>query len=248
MTDSRNSSSIDIAANLQRVRKSIAAAAQKSGRDPNSVRLLPVSKTVSIEGIRAAMKAGEHRFGENRVQEALRKHETLAEEPIDWIIIGSLQTNKARDVARFAKEVQSLDRLRLAETLERRLQMENRAIDVLVQVNTSGESQKSGLAPDEVGDFLKKIRPFETLRVKGLMTLALFSDDHEAVRTCFRRLRELRDQLQNLPGHDFDLKELSMGMSGDYEIAIEEGSTEVRVGQAIFGPRPLPDSYYWPSG
>lgn len=239
---------VDIVGNLRRVRESIVEAAEAAGRDPKSVRLLPVSKTVSDERIKIAIEAGERRFGENKVQEAKRKSETFADEALDWVIVGNLQTNKARDVARFASEVQSLDRLRLAEILERRLQLEGRAIDVLVQVNTSGEATKSGLRPEEVPAFMKELRSFETLRVKGLMTLALFSDDMDAVRACFRRLRELRDRLRDLPQNDWELTELSMGMSGDYRVAIEEGATEVRIGQAIFGPRPLPDSHYWPTG
>ena len=236
-----------IAANLRHVREVIAAAVGKAGREPDSVRLLPVSKTVSVEGIRVAIAAGERRFGENKVQEAAGKREALADEALDWVIIGHLQTNKVKEVARFASEVQSLDRLKLAETLERRLQGEGRSMDVLVQVNSSEEASKYGLRPEEVVGFFKELKNFETLRVRGLMTLALFSRDAVRVRACFRRLRVLRDQLRDVD-NDLELTELSMGMSGDYALAIEEGSTEVRVGQAIFGPRALPDSYYWPSG
>lgn len=247
MNPSENRPPVDIAANLQRVRESIAAAARKAGREPESVRLLPVSKTVAVEGIRVAVAAGERRFGENKVQEAAGKSEAMAEDSLDWVIIGHLQTNKAKEVARFASEVQSLDRLKLAETLERRLQNEGRVMDVLVQVNTSDEASKYGLAPEAVAEFLGQLKSFETLRVRGLMTLALFSSDAVRVRACFQRLRVLRDRLRDAHS-DLDLKELSMGMSGDYALAIEEGSTEVRVGQAIFGPRALPDSHYWPTG
>jgi pyridoxal phosphate enzyme (YggS family) len=247
MNESENRPPVDIAANLRQVREAIAAAVRKAGREPDSVRLLPVSKTVSVEGIRVAIAAGERRFGENKVQEAAGKSEALADESLDWVIIGHLQTNKVKEVVRFAGEVQSLDRLKLAETLERRLQSEGRAMDVLVQVNTSEEASKYGLRPEEVADFFKELKNFETLRVRGLMTLALFSSDPVRVRACFRRLRVLRDQLREAD-NDLELTELSMGMSGDYELAIEEGSTEVRIGQAIFGPRALPDSYYWPTG
>ncbi len=150
-------------------------------------------------------------------------------------------------MARFATEFQALDSLRVAEALDRRLQSEGRALDVFVQVNTSGEASKFGLPPDEVGAFLKKLPAYSSLRVKGFMTLALFSAEAERVRECFVLLRELRDRLRQEAPADVQLDELSMGMSGDYEIAIEEGATVVRVGQAIFGARATPDTYYWPS-
>jgi pyridoxal phosphate enzyme (YggS family) len=148
-----------------------------------------------------------------------------------------LQTNKAKEVARWASEVQSLDRLELAEALDRRLQMEGRAIDVLVQVKTSPEETKSGLEPSQLADFLKALSGIATLRVKGLMTMAILSEDKQAVRHCFRQLRQLRDDMSALNIPNISLDRLSMGMSGDFEIAIEEGSTEIRVGTAIFGTR-----------
>lgn len=248
METSRDSNPIAIRSNLRRIREAMAKAAVQAGRDPASVRLLPVSKTVSPEGIRSAIAAGERRFGENKVQEADRKRTALSGEPIDWILIGHLQTNKVKQVARFAAEVQSLDRLKLAETLERRMQEAGRSIDVLVQINTSDEPSKYGLHPDEARGFLREMKAFETLRVRGLMTLALFSSDPVRVRACFRRLRLLRDALRGQDDLGLELHALSMGMSGDFALAIEEGSTEVRIGQAIFGPRPLPDSHYWPTG
>jgi hypothetical protein len=165
-----------------------------------------------------------------------------------WAIIGHLQTNKAKLVAEFASEFQALDSLRVAEALDKRLQSLGRSLDVLVQVNTSNEESKFGLPPDEVEAFVKQLPAFASLRVRGLMTLALFSDDAAKVRPCFVRLRELRDRLRpSVPG-GVAMDELSMGMSGDYELAIEEGSTIVRVGQAIFGARKTPDATYWPDG
>jgi pyridoxal phosphate enzyme (YggS family) len=236
-----------IAANVARVRARIAAACARVGRDAVDVTLLPVTKTVPPERLRAAFAAGLTRFGENKVQEARGKAEALADLPVAWSLIGHLQTNKAKYVARFAAEVQSLDSLRVAEALDRRLQAEGRAIDVLVQVNTSGEASKYGLPPEDVPAFLRELPAFSALRVLGLMTLAVFSSDARRVRVCFVRLRQLRDRLlQDAPAAVM-LAELSMGMSGDFEIAIEEGATIVRVGQAIFGPRPLPDSFYWPA-
>ncbi len=234
----------EFARHVAAVRARIDAAAARAGRDPGEVRLLPVSKTVPSERIRAAVAAGLRTLGENKVQEAARKHEELADLDVSWALIGHLQTNKARDVAAFADEFHALDSVRLAEALDRRLQAAGRSLDVYVQVNTSAEESKSGLAPGEVLAFLAELPRFDALRVRGLMTLAIFSPDVERVRGCFRLLRTLRDQARDEglvgPG------ELSMGMSGDYEIAIEEGATTVRVGQAIFGARATPDSEYWP--
>lgn len=231
---------------LALVRERIAAAVRTAGRDPAEVRLLPVTKTVPAARLRAAVEAGCRAFGENKVQEAREKAEALSDLAIDWSIIGHLQTNKTRYVARFAAEVQSLDSLKLAAALDRRLQIEGRGLAVLVQVNTSGEASKYGLPPERVAAFLHELPAFAALRVRGLMTLAVFSQDAERVRTCFRRLRALRDRLRQEAPAAVTLNELSMGMSGDFELAIAEGATIVRVGQAIFGPRPLPDSHYWP--
>jgi len=239
----------DFRHNLAAVKSRIAAACGRAGRDPATVRLLPVSKTVDEARIRAAHAAGCHWLGENKVQEAERKAEAMADLPdVKWSVIGHLQTNKAKVLARFASEFQALDSLRVAEALERRLQAESRSLDVFVQVNTSGEASKYGLAPADTAAFLSRLPAFQSLRVRGLMTLALFADDAERVRACFVLLRTLRHQLrQDVPGAT-GLDELSMGMSGDYEIAIEEGATVVRVGQAIFGARGTPDSAYWPPG
>jgi len=181
------------------------------------------------------------------VQEAHHKWEATQDlTDLQWSVIGHLQTNKAKLVARFATEFQALDSLRLAEALDRRLQAEERSLDVFVQVNTSGEASKYGLAPADVAAFVRALPTYSALRVRGLMTLALFSSEAQRVRQCFVLLRTLREQLRQSAPAGISLDELSMGMSGDFEIAIEEGATVVRVGQAIFGARPMPDSYYWP--
>ena len=240
----------DFARNLDAVQARIARAAARAGRDPRSVRLLPVSKTVAEDRLRNAVAAGYYRLGENKVQEAKRKSENLADLDVSWAVVGHLQTNKARDVAAFAAEFQALDSLRLAEALDRRLQAAGRSLDVFVQVNTSGEESKYGLSPDEVPAFLAALPRFETLRVQGLMTLALFSGDLERVRACFVRLRTLRDRARDTDPDLIGPGELSMGMSGDFEVAIDEGATCVRVGQALFGSRApqYDEAHYWPSG
>jgi len=237
----------DLRHNLAQVRDRIAAACRRAGRDPAGVRLLPVSKTIDEPRLRLAYAAGCRELGENKVQEAHAKWEAMADLPdLRWAVIGHLQTNKAKLVARFASEFQALDSLRVAQALDRRLQAEGRALDVFVQVNTSGEASKFGLPPDQVAAFLRELPACASLRVRGLMTLALFSPDAARVRPCFARLRELRDRLRQQAPAGIALDELSMGMSGDYALAIEEGATTVRVGQAIFGARALPDSHYWP--
>ncbi|HMO45787.1 MAG TPA: YggS family pyridoxal phosphate-dependent enzyme [Rubrivivax sp.] len=237
----------DFRRNLAAVRARVAAACARVGRDAAGVRLLPVSKTKPEASLRLAYAAGCREFGENKPQEAYGKWQAMADlADLRWSVIGHLQTNKAKLVARCASEFQALDSLRVAEALERRLQAEGRALDVFVQVNTSGEPSKYGLPPDDAAAFLRRLPAFAALRVRGLMTLALLSAEAARVRQCFVRLRELRDRLRQQVPDGIGLDELSMGMSGDFEIAIEEGATVVRVGQAIFGARAAPDTDYWP--
>jgi pyridoxal phosphate enzyme (YggS family) len=231
---------------LTSIRLRIAEACRRAGRDPASVRLLPVSKTVPAERVRLAINAGLTAFGENKVQEARDKAAALADLPLRWSVIGHLQTNKAKYVARFAHEFQALESLRVAEALDRRLQVEGCRLDVFVQVNSSGEASKFGLKPEEAPAFVRQLPVFTALRVRGLMTLAVFSSDPARVRPCFHRMVALRERLRQDGPAGCSFEELSMGMSGDFELAVEEGATVVRVGQAIFGPRPLPDSHYWP--
>lgn len=231
----------------EQLRARVDDACRGAGRDPGEVTILPVSKTFGPERIREAVDLGLHRFGENKVQEIRDKATALATEEadpgIDWVMIGHLQTNKAGVVARLAAEVQSLDRLKLAVALDRHLRAESRVIDVLVQIKTSDEPSKYGLEPDRLLPFLDELSGYPTLRARGLMTLAINASDPDSVRGCFRRLRELRDLAAT---HGHDLPRLSMGMSGDFPLAIAEGATEVRIGTALFGARSYPDSYYWP--
>ncbi|HWK69473.1 MAG TPA: YggS family pyridoxal phosphate-dependent enzyme [Burkholderiaceae bacterium] len=236
-----------IAARLAQILRRIDEAAVGAGRTPGSVALLPVSKTFGEAAIREAVAAGVRRFGENKAQEIRSKYEPLADCGIDWVMIGHLQTNKAKDVARMASEIQSLDRMELAIALDKRLQQEGRAIDALVQVKTSTEPSKYGLPPEQLPDFLRRLaRETPTLRVRGLMTLAINAPDQDAVRACFRSLRQLRDRMLDEAIDGIELARLSMGMSGDFETAIQEGSTEVRIGTAIFGGRIYGDDHYWP--
>lgn len=231
------------AANLKTVHERIAAACQRCGRRVEDVRLLPVTKTVPAQVLRLAHAAGISNFAENKLQEARDKQAVLGDLAIRWSVIGHLQTNKVKYLVRFASEFHALDSFRLAAELNRRLDAEGRDLDVFVQVNTSGEESKYGLHPDDLIPFVERLPEFPRLKPRGLMTLAIFSTDTERVRNCFRLLRDLRDRAVSVhPG----LAQLSMGMSGDFEIAIEEGANVVRVGQAIFGARPTGDSYYWP--
>ncbi len=231
------------AANLETVHERIAAACRRCGRRIEDVRLLPVTKTVPAHVLRLAFAAGISDFAENKLQEARDKRAVLGDLAIRWSIVGHLQTNKVKYLVRFASEFHALDSVRLAEELNRRLDAEGRDLDVFVQVNTSGEESKYGLHPNDLMSFVERLPEYPRLKPRGLMTLAIFSADTERVRTCFRLLRDLRDRAVSVhPG----LTELSMGMSGDFEIAIEEGANVVRVGQAIFGARPTDDSHYWP--
>jgi pyridoxal phosphate enzyme (YggS family) len=228
---------VDVAANLARVRADIDAACQAEGRDPGEVRLLPVSKTHPVAVLEAAYQAGVRLFGENRVQEASEKAEHFAgadHADLRWAMIGHLQTNKVRQVAAFAHEFHALDSLKVARGLHRALEELDRTLDVFVQVNSSAEPQKFGLPPEQVSDVVAELAGLSTLRVRGLMTVAVQSDDAREVAACFARMVELRDTLpEHLCG-----RELSMGMSGDFALAIAHGATTVRVGQAIFGARP----------
>jgi pyridoxal phosphate enzyme (YggS family) len=226
---------LDMRANLGRVQESVARACARARRAPDSVLLIAVSKTVEIERVRLAIEAGVAALGENRVQEAKEKIEALGR-PVPWHLIGSLQTNKARDAARLFDWVQSVDRLELAQELSRRAHAVSRRLNVLLQVNVGDEPQKGGVAVAELKRLHEVVAALPNLSVRGLMAIPPATGDPEQARPYFRRLRELRDEL--------GLEHCSMGMSADYEVAIEEGATMVRVGTAIFGPRaPRPGAH-----
>jgi PLP dependent protein len=220
---------LDIAANLERVRERVARAAERAGRTPDDVLLIGVSKVVEIERIRAALAAGLGALGENRVQEAKAKVAELGR-PVPWHLIGHLQTNKVKDALPLFDLIQSLDRLELAHELERRAAAQGRVVEALLQVNVASEASKGGFAPDAVSEALDTIGTLSHVRVRGLMAIPPEVERAEDSRPWFRRLREMADK--------HGLRDRSMGMSGDFEVAIEEGATMVRVGTAIFGPRP----------
>lgn len=217
----------------EEVRKYLALQKRLNARSPlkEGVRVLPVTKTVEPARILPLKDAGAAEIGENRVQEALEKL-PLLEGAFGIRIIGRLQTNKARYVARFASAVESLDRIELADALQRALDRENRALDVLIEVNAGNDPAKAGVAPEELKQFLRAASAYDRLRVRGLMTVAPIADDPELVRPCFRRMRRL---FEDFGAGEWDT--LSMGMSADCDVAAEEGATQVRAGSAIFGKR-----------
>lgn len=220
-------------------------AARESGRNPAEIKLLLATKTVSSENIKIALELGETLIGENKVQELQQKFEALKNIHHQTHFIGHLQSNKIKHVLKYADCIQSVDRISLAEKLHKRLLFEKRTMNIMLQINTSHEESKFGVAPENAIDFAKNIAQFDTLRVQGLMTIGLFSAEEEKVRKCFKTLKNLQIQIQNLQLSNYENYELSMGMSQDLEIAIQEGATMIRVGTAIFGERIHPDSYYW---
>ena len=227
---------VDIAGNCKRVMEGIANAAERSGRDPQQVKLLAATKTQSAPAVRAAVEAGVRLLGENYVQEAQAKKEIVGD-VAEWHLIGHLQRNKARAAVGLFAVIQSLDNLRLARSLDREGRGQNRDVDVLVEVNLAGEGSKTGVAEEGLAPLLRDLSGLSRIRVKGLMIVPPFAEDPKASRPYFRRLRELRDSLNELGLPNVALEELSMGMTHDYQVAVAEGSTMVRVGTALFGPR-----------
>jgi PLP dependent protein len=230
-----------ISDNIAEVSRRIAAAAQRSGRSPSEISLMAVTKTQPVERIRDAYAAGIRLFGENRVQEFLGKMEALRNlQDAEWHMIGHLQSNKATKAVDIFKAVDSVDSLHLARKLDSSAQVLGKKLKVLIEINVGGEAAKSGVPPDsdDLGQILQGAAALEHLEICGLMTVPPFTEDPQHARPYFRKLRELRDQIiaRKLPRVAMSV--LSMGMSHDFEIAIEEGSTCVRVGTGIFGERP----------
>lgn len=232
--------------NLREIELRIQKACEAANRPAGDVKLLLATKTVPAEIIKTVLQSGQTLIGENKVQEIKEKYEVLADTPHQKHFIGHLQTNKIKDILKYGVTcVQSLDRLDLAEKLNQKLVQENKTLDVFIQVNTSGEESKFGISPQNALDLIQQVAALKNLRIQGLMTIGLFSAEEEAVRKCFRLLKNIQQEAIALDLPDVSLTELSMGMSGDLEIAIAEGATIVRVGTAIFGQRIYPDSFYW---
>ena len=236
----------NILKNIEVIKQRIAAACARVGRKPEEVKLLLATKTVTPERIKIALKDGNTLIAENKIQELKEKYEALKEVPHTNHFIGHLQTNKIKEILRYQVScVESVDRIDLAQKLHNRLASEGKELDIFIQVNTSNEESKFGADPAEVLDLVKQVAQLPTLHIKGLMTIGLFSAETEKVRACFKLLKHLQQEIIALGLPNVDPQELSMGMSGDLETAIEEGATIVRVGTAIFGQRIYPDSYYW---
>lgn len=226
---------MDIAANLASLRERIAAACARAGRDPAAVTLMGVSKFQPPEAVRAALDAGLTTFGESRVQEAKAKI-PLCPGRARWQMIGHLQSNKCRDAVALFSMIQSVDSLALAQELDRQCEKAAKTLPILLEVNVAGEASKFGYAPAKVLADFRELNQLPRLEIHGLMTIAPYSPTPERARPVFRRLRELRGECEQLLGAPLPV--LSMGMSGDFEVAIEEGATLVRVGSALFGERP----------
>jgi len=225
-----------IAENIAGIRRRLNAAAARAGRDPDSVRLMAVSKTVEPDRVRQAIGAGITLLGENYVQEAREKIPVIGH-GVEWHMIGHLQTNKVKYVVNLFDWIHSVDRLELAQELDKRAGQNSRTLKVMIEVNVSGEASKSGAEPSQVLELVRQIAALPHLQVRGLMTMPPYSDQPETSRPYFQSLRGLRDEIRVAALPNISMDELSMGMTDDFEVAIEEGATIIRVGRAIFGER-----------
>lgn len=231
---------MSVAENLNVLRRRVAEAAERVGRKPQEIEIVAVTKQIPVRRIREAVELGLTNIGENKAQELLEKFKELGQEiggtRISWHFVGHLQTNKVKQIIRFTDLVHSLDRLHLAEEINKRAQQIDRTQSVLVQVNVAEEKEKFGIFPADVVSFIEEVRGFGYLKIEGLMTMAPFFAEAERARPTFRKLKELSDRIkEKYP--DLPLKYLSMGMTNDFEVAIEEGSNMIRIGTAIFGRR-----------
>ncbi len=236
----------EITNNINKILKRIDAACIRSGRSADEVKLLLATKTVSAENIKLAFDAGQLLIGENKVQEIIQKYDSLSDIEHETHFIGHLQSNKIKDVLRHNVScIQSVDSLKLATGLQNKLELYDKDIDILIQVNTTNENTKFGVSPSELVKLVKEVALLDRIHIKGLMTIGLFSSDAAKVRSCYRLLKKLQLEVIDENIDKVEMGILSMGMSDHLEIAVEEGSTMVRVGTAIFGKRVYPDSYYW---
>lgn len=231
--------------NLNIIHNRIQQACKKANRNPNDIRLLLATKTVDSDRINFALQQGETLVGENKVQELKQKCTAIKAENPEVHFIGHLQSNKIKEVIKWATCIESIDRLSVAKKLQKRLEFEEKEIEVYIQVNTSFEDSKFGVLPKNTIELVREVSKFKNIHIKGLMTIGLLSSESTEIRKCFQLLKQLQQEITALQIPNVEIKELSMGMSGDLEIAIEEGATIIRVGTAIFGERIYPDSYYW---
>ena len=234
--------------NIRVLGKRINQACGRAGRDPDDVKVLLAIKTVPPDRILQATDLGYTTVGENRIKEARRKFKQMGDRAADleWHYIGHMQSNKVNKVVSISSMVQSVDRMKIVRKMDRRVKKVGKNMDVLIQVNTSGEDSKYGIDPEEAAEFVEEASEYKRLNIKGLMTIGLFSDDWPEVRKGFAQLRQLRDAIAAKNFTGVSMEHLSMGMTNDFELAIEEGATIVRIGRAVFGERDKPDSYYWP--
>ena len=229
----------EIHQNIIDIEQRITAAAQKSGRKREDILLLAVSKTIDVPRIKQAVDCGLKELGENRVQEILEKYDTMGKD-VCWHLIGHLQTNKVKYIINKVKMIHSVESIKLAEEIDKRAKQSNVIMDILVEVNIADEQSKFGVTPKETLSFIKNIAFLDNIRIKGLMTVAPFVDNPEENRDCFRRMRQLLVDINAEKIDNVNMNVLSMGMSNDFEVAIEEGATIVRVGTNIFGKRVYP--------
>lgn len=232
--------------NLRTVRQQMELACQASGRKIEDVKLLLATKTVPLEKLQMAIQAGETLFGENKAQELRDKFPLMQQfNQVEWHFIGHLQTNKVKDVVKYVTLIHSVDRLKLGQALNQQLAKENKTMDILVQINTSYEESKFGASPETALELVEQLSQFDTLNVKGLMTIGKLNATNDETRHCFQLLKSIQTQVREKKFPRVEMDILSMGMSGDFKVAIEEGATIIRVGTSVFGQRYLPDSYYW---
>ena len=229
----------EIQQNINQIQKRIEAAAQRSGRKKEDILLLAVSKTIDVERIKEAVACGLKELGENKVQEILEKYEPMGEE-VKWHLIGHLQTNKVKYIIDKVKLIHSVESLKLAEEISKRAKKANKVMDILIEVNMAAEESKFGVAPEDTLSLIQKIAVLDNICIRGLMTVAPFVENSEENRECFRRMKQLSVDINAEKIDNVYMDILSMGMSNDFEIAIEEGATIVRVGTSIFGRRIYP--------
>ncbi|MCG8470486.1 MAG: YggS family pyridoxal phosphate-dependent enzyme [Desulfobacterales bacterium] len=222
---------------IAHIETKVQEAALRAGRNPEEIRLVAVSKTKPVEMVAEAFEAGQRIFGENYIQEAVEKIQRLEEKDIQWHFIGHLQSKKSKYAAGNFELIHSVDSLKLATELNKQAAKKGVLQNILIQVNTSGEESKSGTTEAEVVQMIREIAELKHVAIKGLMTMPAFFDDPEGARPFFKQLRQIKERIETLAIPNVEMKELSMGMTGDFEVAIEEGATLVRVGTAIFGPR-----------